>query len=137
MIKKNKIFPAGTVIFPKRGGAIFTNKKRMTLTPICCDLNIMGVSSKGYLLSKFIFYYFININLNEIGSGSTIPQINNYHFEPFSIPVPPPDEQQRIAAHLDELSEHCKKLEAVYTQKLSLYDELKQSLLQKAFSGQL
>lgn len=37
------IFPIGTTIFPKRGGAILTNKKRLTAVEICCDLNIMGV----------------------------------------------------------------------------------------------
>ena len=38
------IFESGTVLFPKRGGAIGTNKKRLTKSKICADLNIMGVT---------------------------------------------------------------------------------------------
>ena len=37
------IFPVGSVIFPKRGGAILTNKKRLTSIEVCCDLNIWAL----------------------------------------------------------------------------------------------
>jgi type I restriction enzyme, S subunit len=40
---RTAVFPVGTTVFPKRGGAILTNKKRITDVPLCADLNIMGV----------------------------------------------------------------------------------------------
>ena len=51
-LKENSIFPVGTTIFPKRGGSILTNKKRLTTVPICTDLNIMGVIPSHILLAK-------------------------------------------------------------------------------------
>jgi len=53
------------------------------------------------------------------------------------VPMPNIEEQQKIVQQLDELQEQTKKLEQIYTQKLQDLDELKQSLLQKAFNGEL
>ena len=47
------IFPVGTVVFPKRGGAIGTNKKRLTRLPICADLNVMGVTAGTGLTPQY------------------------------------------------------------------------------------
>ena len=46
-------------------------------------------------------------------------------------------EQHSIVAKLDALSAETKKLEAIYTQKLADLEELKKSILQKAFNGEL
>jgi len=53
------------------------------------------------------------------------------------LPSPPLKEQQRIVSKLDALSEQTKKLEAVYFKKIADLDELKKSILQKAFRGEL
>jgi type I restriction enzyme S subunit len=39
--------PAGTIIFPKRGGAIATNKKRILVKPSAYDLNTVGIFPSG------------------------------------------------------------------------------------------
>lgn len=53
------------------------------------------------------------------------------------VPLPIPEEQQKIVQQLDELQEQTKKLEQIYEQKHKDLDELKQSILQKAFNGEL
>lgn len=53
------------------------------------------------------------------------------------VPMPNIEEQQKIVKQLDELQEQIKKLEQIYTKKLQDLDELKQSILQKAFNGEL
>jgi type I restriction enzyme S subunit len=102
-VNASNLFPVGTTIFPKRGGAILTNKKRLTECIICADLNIMGVIPKTDLLPKLLFYYFLRLDLRKINNGSSIPQINNYTIEPLSIVFPKSlSEQQRIVGILDE-----------------------------------
>jgi type I restriction enzyme S subunit len=54
-----------------------------------------------------------------------------------SVLLPPIKEQLNIVAKLDALSAETKKLEAIYKQKLTNLDELKKSVLKKAFNGQL
>jgi len=51
--------------------------------------------------------------------------------------IPSLTEQRAIVAKLDALSAETKKLEAIYQQKLTDLDELKKSVLQKAFNGEL
>ncbi len=46
-------------------------------------------------------------------------------------------EQKRIVAKLKSLTEETQRLESLYQRKLAALDELKQSLLQQAFSGKL
>ena len=137
-VGKNAVFPAGTTIFPKRGGAILTNKKRLTALPICADLNILGVIPSGNLHPRLLYYYFLNVDMRLIGSGSSIPQINNYDIAPLKISFPETqDEQEAILQILDNLSAETQRLESLYQRKLAALDALKQSLLHQAFSGAL
>lgn len=53
------------------------------------------------------------------------------------IPLPPLAEQARIVKELDFRREQIDTLEATYQKRLSFLAELKQSILQKAFSGEL
>ncbi len=137
-IGRNAVFPEGTTIFPKRGGAILTNKKRLTTIPICTDLNIMGVIPGQHLVPRLIFYYFIGLDLRRIGSGSSIPQINNYDIEPLIIHYPRDKAlQESLISRLDSIRDETRHLEAVYQKKLAALDDLKKSLLDQAFTGNL
>ena len=46
-------------------------------------------------------------------------------------------EQQRIAVQMDALSDETSRLTEIYQQKLTALDELKKSLLHRAFNGDL
>jgi type I restriction enzyme S subunit len=65
------------------------------------------------------------------------PKLNQTMLNKILIPCPPLPEQKAIVKKLDALSAETKKLEAIYQQKLAALDELKKSVLQKAFRGEL
>lgn len=134
---KLKLYPKGTVIFPKRGGAILTNKKRVLSKDSAFDLNLMGVLPNENVNSSFLFYWFINLDLGKICDGSNIPQINNKNIAPLDFPVPPLQTQQAIVSKIEELfSELDKGIEDLKTaqQQLKTY---RQSVLKWAFEGKL
>ena len=58
-------------------------------------------------------------------------------FNKLSIPCPTIDEQQTIVRQLDALRAETKKLETNYQQKIINLEELKKSVLQKAFAGEI
>jgi type I restriction enzyme, S subunit len=64
-------------------------------------------------------------------------RISKEFIENYSIPIPPLPEQEQIVRQLDALSNHTRQLESHYQKKIALLDELKQSLLHQAFSGNL
>lgn len=137
-IKANQIIPNGAIIFPKRGGAIATNKKRIIIKPTIVDLNTMAIIPGNKIDADYFFHWFQLIDLNSISNGTSIPQINNYSFDDVKIPFPKSKEtQQTIVRQLDALRAETQKLEAVYQKKIADLEELKKSILQKAFAGEL
>ena len=69
--------------------------------------------------------------------GATRQAITKVQLKNFVIHYPPLKEQKSIVAKLDALSAETKKLEAIYNQKLADLEELKKSILAKAFKGEL
>jgi len=131
------IFPIGTLIFPKRGGAIFTNKKRLTEIEICCDLNVMGViPNKNSVLPLFLYYFFNTIDFNIFkDEGASIPQINNKNIAPIMICLPSLSEQQSIVVTLDSLKSKVDRLQSNFEKISQECDALKQALLREVFEG--
>jgi len=76
-------------------------------------------------------------NLEILRSGSAIPQLTVPMIKTYNIPIPSLAEQHSIVQKLSALSTETKKLETIYQQKLNDLDELKKSILQKAFAGEL
>jgi type I restriction enzyme S subunit len=134
-VNENGIIPVGSTIFPKRGGAILTNKKRLTTIPICMDLNLMAVSPKQEITSEYLFYYFIGLDLRKINNGSSIPQINNYSIEPLQISYPSLPEQQRIVSVLDEAFASIAQAKSNAERNLVNARELFEAVLQSSFEN--
>jgi len=70
-------------------------------------------------------------------SGSVQQVINLGELRHLSVPFPQLDEQNDIVGKLDEAGAETQRLESLYQRKLAALDELKKSLLHRAFSGQL
>ncbi|TVL97486.1 MAG: restriction endonuclease [Candidatus Brocadia sp. WS118] len=86
---------------------------------------------------KYVEMYFASIKLDEYITGTAQPKLNQSALNSIRIPVPPPDKQKQIIENLLSLSTQTKKLESLYQQKLTNLEELKKSILQKAFNGEL
>ncbi|UWX54897.1 restriction endonuclease subunit S [Maribacter litopenaei] len=135
-INENQIIPLGAVIFPKRGGAIATNKKRRIIKPTIVDLNTMAVTPSDKLNSDYLYYWFESIDLQELSNGTSIPQINNTSFDNVYISYPQSlQEQQQIVAILDEAFEAIDQAKANIEKNIENAKELFQSKLNEIFSG--
>lgn len=88
------------------------------------------------ILCLHYLYFCLNFFIAK-GEGSSIPQLTIPKFKSLQIPLPPLKEQEQIAEHLDFVFEKAKALKELYTKELKDYEELKQSLLNKAFKGEL
>jgi type I restriction enzyme S subunit len=75
--------------------------------------------------------------LKEKGKGTARDNINLGTFENQLFPFPTLEEQRLIVARLNELAAHKSELEGFYTKRLDGISELRQSILQRAFSGEL
>lgn len=98
---------------------------------------------KVKIISDYLVYflnsYFIEgwINNNKVGGGTHTAKLNLNILEKCPVALPTLKEQEQIAKHLDFVFEKTKALKELYTKELKDYEELKQSLLNKAFKGEL
>ncbi|MEH0332577.1 restriction endonuclease subunit S [Campylobacter coli] len=106
-----------------------------------CNQQINAIIPNSAFTSKYLFFvclsnYFQTI-LKKNASQTTLPIINKTEFSKLQIPLPPIKEQEQITSHLDELSSHVKNLKQNYQAQIKDLQELKNSLLDKAFKGKL
>lgn len=93
------------------------------------------------ILPQFLLY-FINSpvakkQFNKRLKGVGVPNLHLEEIREVSVMVPKSlIEQKRVVSELDTLSSETKRLESIYRQKLSDIEEMKKSILQKAFSGE-
>ena len=99
---KAKAFPAGTVIFPKIGAAIATNKKRVLTRESTYDNNVMGiVPNEEKLLPGFLHGWLMGFDLSHWASDGQPPSMRKTVVEQYSIPLPPLATQLEIIAKLE------------------------------------
>lgn len=106
-----------------------------------CNQQINAIIPNSTFVSKYLFFVCLSNYFQEIlkknASQTTLPIINKTEFSKLKIPLPPLQEQEQIASHLDELSSHVKNLKQNYQAQIKNLQELKKSLLDKAFQGRL
>ncbi len=109
---------------------------------VSCNQQINALTPGNKQETK-IFYYLLSTKsfFNKILKGSsqaTLPIINKSKWENLTVTFPKSlSEQKSIISKLDALSAETKKLEGIYRQKLGDLEELKKSVLKKAFKGEL
>lgn len=103
-----RAFPAGTVIFPKIGAAIATEKKRILTKPATYDNNVMGAVPRPGTNPKFLYFWFLRLKLAEQANPGHVPSIRKSVMEEIPFPVVTPSEQGRIVELLDEAARLCR-----------------------------
>jgi len=105
---------------------------------ICIGRGLAAIRASE-LIDKEYLYFFLLKHENEIvgNTGAVFNSINKAQIEAIIIPFPQLEEQKQIVKKLDDLLSESKKLESIYQQKLKDLEELKKSILQKAFEGEL
>ena len=112
------ICPAETVIIGRKGSI---NK------PIFADMPFWNVDTafglcadKAKLFPKYLYYFCVNFDFERLNTTVTIPSLTKSNLLNIEIPLPPLDEQRRIAAVLDKVS----ALIAKRREQLDKLDEL-------------
>lgn len=102
------------------------------------DSNIVWIENDEKKVSNdFLFEFYGACNWGST-KGATISRLYNDNLKSIKISFPKSIEaQQTIVRQIDALRAETQKLEAIYQQKLLNLEELKKSILQKAFNGEL
>jgi type I restriction enzyme S subunit len=132
------VIEAGAVIFPKRGGAIATNKKRLLGRPALLDPNLMAVVAKREVLRPdYLYYWCLALDLSKLSNGGVIPQLNRKDLAPLEMPVPDMAAQVQIVEQLQQAEQHCSQLKIEFASAQADRARLREAILRKAFAGEL
>jgi type I restriction enzyme S subunit len=136
-LAQSKLWPSGTICITIAANIAETG---VLTFDACFPDSVIGlVVDEKFADRDFIEYLLqsFKARIQALGKGSAQANINMGTFENELFPFPSVAEQKAIVQKLDALSAETKKLVAIYQQKINDLEELKKSILQKAFSGEL
>lgn len=141
-LKKGRKMESGSILMVCIGATI--GKVGFAERDVSCNQQINSLTLKKDFEPKFIYYAMTSrefqdkVKLEGKGAQATLPIINKSKWKNLTISFPKSKtEQQAIVRQLDALRAETQKLEAVYQKKIDDLEELKKSILQKAFAGEL
>jgi type I restriction enzyme S subunit len=136
-LAQSKLWPKGTLCITIAANIAETG---ILDFDACFPDSVIGVVADPKQTSNTFLQYLLQsakTQLKAKGKGSAQDNINLGTFENERFPFPNPATQSRICNELGSLAQSVRELESLYTRKLAALVELKQSLLQRAFAGQL
>ncbi len=136
-----RTYRKGSIIYPKNGGAVYTNKRRILTCESVVDLNTGVFSLYDISILPFVFTVFNNLDFKKYSIASPLPTLDMQAIKQILVPLPPIAEQERIVAKIEELlpliesygdtEERLKELNSEFP------DKLRKSILQQAVQGKL
>ena len=87
--------------------------------------------------SKLLFYFCLGFNFKKLDKSTTIPSLAKSDILSIDIQVPPLNEQLQIVQEIESRLSVADKMEESIAHSLLQAESLRQSILKKAFSGEL
>jgi restriction endonuclease S subunit len=132
------IIPKGSIIISTRApiGHIAITGDEMCFNQGCKGIVI---KDKSQVLNDFLYYVLLTKveEMIALGSGATFKEISRKKLASIRIPLPPLEEQKRIAEYLDKLYEKTILLKKHQEETQKEIEMLTSSVLNKAFTGNL
>ena len=133
-----RLVPKGTVLMPKSGASTFLNHRVITLVDGYVSSHLATVTAKEDVAnSRYLLYALSRIKAQDLLPENAYPSLNLNTIRNIPIPLPPLEEQRRLVAILDSFFEGLSRARAQVEANLANLDDLRQSLLQRAFAGEL
>ena len=140
-LSKSKVL-GGEIIISKIGNAGKVYLMPQVDEPCSLAMNLFLLRiNPGQIRSDYLYYFlesqFGKLQISERLNGTTTKTIRKDGIRSLNVLVAPLSHQKEIVEKLDSIASETQRLEAIYRQKLAALTELKQSILQKAFTGEL
>ena len=128
----------GTIVFPKSGAAILTNTRAILGVDAFIVSHLAAVQPlNNFVLSKFVYYWLYQVNMANYIENPAYPSLKLSTIKNLQIPLPPLEEQKRIVAYLDNIQQKAQALQRLQEEIEMEIERLRESILHKAFRGEL
>ena len=100
--KKLRLFPVGTILFPKSGASTFLNHRVLTSEPSYVASHLAGiVCDTKKVLRKYVYHLLCQVDAREITPDQDYPSLRLDEIGSIQIPLPPLEIQQEIIAEVE------------------------------------
>ncbi len=130
------IFPAGTVVFPRVGAALLTNKRRILICPAITDDNVYGFIPAS-IHSRFLYLMLLLVDMASICSAGLVPTVTFSVIKDLYVPLPPTAEQEEIVKRVEHKTEKLDQLVAESETAIELLQERRTALISAAVTGKI
>lgn len=127
--KRLKLIPKGTILFAKSGMSATKNRVYITEEKCYFVSHLAGILPSEKFSTPYLSRFFLWYNPSKLILDSAYPSIRLEDINNLKIPLPPIEDQKKIAAILDAADSYRQKTKALITK----YDELTQSLFLDMF----
>ena len=128
------VHQAGTVIFPKIGGAIATNKRRILVRPTAIDNNCLGITPSAGMSTSYLFLLLSSIDFTAYQAGTSVPALSQGTLGQILVGLPPLAEQSRIVTRVTALRRLCADLRQRLAEREAVQARLAEALVGQAGS---
>ena len=131
-----QVFSKNTIVFPKVGGALLTNKRRFLARKTCIDNNLMACVVMD-ADKDFVFRMLGWLDLARISKPGPVPAISEGEVREIRVAVPTLPEQIAIARFLDHADWRIRRYIRAKQKLIALLEEQKQATIHQAVTGQI
>jgi type I restriction enzyme S subunit len=104
------------------------------------DASVIWLDKQTEIISSYVQYWIRSSRFRDqlnAGNGATVDTLTIDGLSKMQIPVPSLEEQKRIVARLDSMQAKTSEMVTAYDAKLTAAKNLRQSILESAFAGDL
>ncbi len=131
----------GDLLYSREGGILGIGCILNIKKEVCLGQRMMMFRVNSNVDNSYVCYFLnspqILKHVNSLIGGSAAPHINVRDIKEYPLPLPPLEEQKEIVRKVEELFHFADSIEARYQKAKTWFDKLPQSLLAKAFRGEL
>ena len=110
-LMKAKAWPKGTIVFPKVGAALKTEKRRLLTMESAFDNNCLGLVPREMVTSEFLFARMCAVRLSEFAQEGAVPSVNQAHVASIPIWLPSLSEQEVVGEVLNSIDHAVASIE--------------------------
>lgn len=132
---------SGDLVYCLRGATLGKTALVDPLDEGAVASSLVIVRPQAGLNSRYLYFFLTSkagqSQIETYSNGAAQPNLGAKSVAQFKISICDSPRQDSVVNEVERIAVAAQRLETIYTQKLANLDELKQSLLQKAFTGQL
>jgi type I restriction enzyme S subunit len=130
-----RLWPVGTILFPKSGASTFLNHRVMMDVEASVASHLATIVAKSdKIIPKFLLYFLHTIRAQDLTQDQNYPSLRLPDIGAISVPLPPVVEQRRVVAVLDEAFEAILKVTENAERNVANAQELFDSTLKMTIS---